>query len=85
MVKTGRCIFTVPIIIGRLTRSRSGTKDSYHGNSDRFDNDCIVRAEFGANMWRFALEAGFTSARIHSFEYASALAIEVTVSNERQT
>lgn len=83
LVKTGRCIFTVPIIIGRLTRSRAGLKDSYHGTSDQLDNDYTVRTEFGADMWRFALEAGFTSIRIHSFEYPSALAIEATFRNER--
>lgn len=83
LVKTGRCIFTVPIIIGRLTRSRAGLKNSYHGTSDQLVNDYIVHTEFGADMWRFAIEAGFTSTRIHSFEYPSALAIEATIKNER--
>lgn len=83
LVKTGRCIFTVPIIIGRLTRSRAGLKNSYHGTSDQLVNDYIVHTEFGADMWRFAIEAGFTSTRIHSFEYPAALAIEATIKNER--
>lgn len=82
LVKTGRCIFTVPIIIGRLTRSRAGLKNSYHGDSDQLDNNYTVHTEFGADMWRFAIEAGFASTRIHSFEYPSALAIEAT-NNER--
>jgi len=83
LVNTGRCIFTVPIVVGRLTRSRAGLKNSYHGTSDQLDNDCTVYTEFGADMWRFAIEAGFTAARIHSFEYPAALAIEATVKNER--
>ena len=83
LVKTGRCIFTVPIVVGRLTRSRAGLKNSYHGTSAQQDNDNTVYTEFGADMWRFAIEAGFTSARIHSFEYPAALAIEATVKNER--
>ena len=83
LVKTGRCIFTVPIVVGRLTRSRAGLKNSYHGTSAQIDNDCTVYTEFGADMWRFAIEAGFSSARIHSFEYPAALAIEATVKNER--
>lgn len=83
LAKTGRCIFTVPIIIGRLTRSRSGLKNSYHGAQDHLCNDYIVHTEFGADMWRFAIEAGFTSTRIHCFEYPSALAIEASTKNER--
>ena len=81
--KTGRCIFTVPIVIGRLTRSRAGLKGSYHGTSAQPDNDYAVYTEFGADMWRFVIEAGFTSVRIHSFEYPTALAIEATIKNER--
>lgn len=83
LVKTGRCIFTVPIVVGRLTRARAGLKNSYHGTSAQVDNDCTVYTEFGADMWRFVIEAGFTSARIHSFEYPAALAIEATIQNER--
>jgi SAM-dependent methyltransferase len=79
LVKTGRCIFTVPIIVGRLTRSRAGLKISYHGTSTQRDNDFTVYTEFGADIWRFVIEAGFTSARIHSFEYPAALAIEATI------
>jgi SAM-dependent methyltransferase len=81
LVKTGRCIFTVPIIVGRLSRSRAGLKVSYHGTSAQRDNDLIVHTEFGADIWRFVIEAGFTSARIHSFEYPATLAIEATISN----
>lgn len=77
MVKTGCCIFTIPII-GRLTCSRAGLKNSYHGISDQLDNDYTVHTEFGADMWRFAIEAGFNSTRVHSFECPSALAIEAT-------
>jgi SAM-dependent methyltransferase len=83
--KTGRCIFTVPIIIERLTRSRSGLTNSYHGAPGQLDNDFTVHTEFGADVWRFVIEAVFTSARIHCFEYPSALAIEASVSNERST
>lgn len=27
----GRCIFTIPIVVGRFSRSRVGLKNSYHG------------------------------------------------------
>ncbi|MBI4808483.1 MAG: methyltransferase domain-containing protein [Nitrosomonadales bacterium] len=83
LTKNGRCIFTVPIIIGRLTRSRAGLKNSHHGATNQLGVDYIVHTEFGADMWKFALEAGFTSTRIHCLEYPSALAIEATTNNEQ--
>ena len=80
--KTGRCIFTVPTVIGRLTRSRAKLKNSYHGAQNQKGGDFIVHTEFGADMWRFAIEAGFTSTRIHCLEYPAGLAIEATNINE---
>lgn len=82
LTNNGRCIFTVPIITGRLTRSRAGLKNSYHGAQNQFGGDYVVHTEFGADMWKFALEAGFTSTRIHSLEYPAALAIEAMNKNE---
>jgi len=73
---SGLCLYTVPLVVGRLTRSRSGMKNSYHGSTTQNTPDYIVRTEFGADMWRYALEAGFSSTRIHCFEYPAALAIE---------
>jgi len=78
LAKSGRCLFTVPIILGRLTRSRSGLRNSYHGSVDQFKTDLLVHTEFGADMWKFPLEAGFISVRIHSFEYPSGLVIEAS-------
>lgn len=83
LTNTGRCIYTVPTIIGRLTRSRAKLKNSYHGARGHLEGDYKVHTEFGADMWKFAIEAGFTSARIHCFEYPSALAIEASNINER--
>jgi SAM-dependent methyltransferase len=74
----GRCIFTVPIITGRMSRARTGLKNSYHGSSGQEMHDYIVHTEFGADVWCFAAEAGFTSINIHSFEYPACLAIEVS-------
>jgi len=78
LVNGGLCIFTIPIIIGRLSRSRIGMKNSYHGNPEQSDGDYIVHTEFGADMWTYVIKAGFSAARIHSFEYPAALAIEAT-------
>jgi len=76
MVKDGRCIFTVPIIVGRMTRSREGLKKSHHGDPLKLPDDYIVHYEFGADIWKFAFEAGFRSVRLHCAEYPSAIVIE---------
>jgi SAM-dependent methyltransferase len=74
----GLCIFTVPIVVGRMSRTRSGLKKSYHGSSGQETSDFIVHTELGADVWRFAAEAGFTRITIHCFEYPAGLAIEVS-------
>lgn len=71
----GKCIFTVPIIVNRLTRSRVGLEPSYHGQSGIFADDQIVCTEFGADIWRTVLEAGFSSCDFFSLEYPAALAM----------
>ena len=78
LVPTGHCVFTVPVIVGRLTRSRSGLKKSYHGDSANKEDDLVVHWEFGADFWKFVIEAGFSDMRIHCLEYPAALAIEAS-------
>lgn len=72
----GRCIFTVPIIVDRFSRSRHGLAPSYHGSPGDGRTDYLVHTEFGADVWRYVLEAGFQSAAIHCVEFPSAIAIE---------
>jgi SAM-dependent methyltransferase len=74
----GRCIYTVPIVVGRLTRSREGMKNSFHGSQETTNEGYIVRTEFGSDAWCYAAQAGFREIIIHNFEYPSALAIEVS-------
>jgi SAM-dependent methyltransferase len=71
----GHCIFTVPIIVGRMTRSRQGLSLSYHGQADINAQDQLVHTEFGVDIWTYVLEAGFISCDIVALEYPSALAI----------
>lgn len=71
----GKCIFTVPIIVDRLTRSRAGLVPSYHGQSGVPADDQVVCTEFGADVWQTVLKAGFCSCEIFSLEYPSALTI----------
>ena len=76
---TGACIYTVPLIIGKLSRSRQGMKDSFHGDSSGAASDLLVYTEFGADAWKYAIEADFNRVTIHNFEYPSAFSIEAIV------
>jgi len=73
--KHGRCIFTVPVIVDRFTRNRTGLKASYHGRSDVPAQDQLVYNEFGVDIWKTVIKSGFSSCEIFSFEYPSALTI----------
>jgi SAM-dependent methyltransferase len=70
----GGLCFTVPIIVGRLSRNRDGLTPSFHGNLDPMPEDFVVHTEFGADAWTYILEAGFTEVSIHSIEYPAAIA-----------
>jgi SAM-dependent methyltransferase len=69
----GKCIFTIPIIVNRMTRSRAGLSPSYHGQSGVPVDDQVVCTEFGADIWQIILKAGFCSCEIFSLEYPAAL------------
>ena len=70
----GFTCFTVPIVLGRLTRSREGLVPSFHGNRSN-PQDCLVQTEYGADVWSQVLDAGFTSCTIHSLSHPAALAL----------
>lgn len=70
----GVLCFTVPVIVGRMSRNRDGLLKSYHGNSATVADDFAVQTEFGADAWTYIFEAGFTEVSIHSVEYPSAIA-----------
>jgi SAM-dependent methyltransferase len=69
----GLCLFTVPMVVGRMTRSRAGLPPVFHGNPRTATDDQLVRNEFGADAWRFAIEAGFASCAILDFDYPAAV------------
>ncbi|GIX04108.1 MAG: hypothetical protein KatS3mg113_1114 [Planctomycetaceae bacterium] len=69
----GRCCFTVPVLVGRLTRSRAGLPASYHGSPEH-PADCFVHTEFGADAWRWVLQAGFETCTVHVWEDPTAYA-----------
>jgi SAM-dependent methyltransferase len=71
----GALCFTVPTVVGRLTRSRAGLPNSYHGSQEAQSEDYIVHTEYGADMWTHVLQAGFSAVSIHSVDFPSALAL----------
>jgi SAM-dependent methyltransferase len=74
--KGGACIFTVPTIVGRLSRSRNNLKPSYHGNVEQRGFDFRVATEFGADIWCYVLRSGFASCKLHAIDYPAGIAIE---------
>lgn len=71
----GRTIFTIPIVVDRMSRSREGLSPSYHGDPTTATADLLVRTEFGADAWTLALQAGFSRCELLAFDYPAAIAI----------
>lgn len=71
----GVMCFTVPTIVGRLTRDCAGRTPSYHGGPEDKGADLMVRTEFGADAWSWPLKAGFAAVTVTALEYPAALAL----------
>ena len=81
----GGCLcFTVPIIVGRLTRGRAGLAKSHHGDPSVSKDDFLVHTEFGADAWCFVMEAGFTRLAINQVSYPAATALTAWCDAPRQ-
>ena len=78
----GRLCFTVPVIVGRLTRSRAGLPPSYHGNSEVSPEDFLVHTEYGADAWTQVLRAGFTHVTVNQIDYPAALAMTAWIDGQ---
>jgi SAM-dependent methyltransferase len=71
----GHLCYTAPTIIGRLTRNRAGLPSSFHGRPKTGSDDYLVHTEFGADMWTYVIEAGFSSVTLHTLSFPDAIAI----------
>jgi SAM-dependent methyltransferase len=71
----GHLFYTVPIIIGRLTRTRRGLPPSYHGRQGTNRDDCIVQTKYGADFWCEIFEAGFREVSVTSLIFPASVAI----------
>jgi len=74
--KKGTCLFTIPIIVDRLTRTRQGLEPSFHGDNATSESDLIVHTEFGVDFWLYPIKAGFERLTMHAFEYPAALVLQ---------
>lgn len=70
----GLCLYTVPIVVGRMTRRRDGMPPAYHGLT-RSADDFRVVTEYGDDAWHQPLAAGFREVRLYSLEYPSSIAL----------
>jgi len=71
----GALCFTVPVVVGRLTRGRDGMARSFHGNPAVNADDYLVHTEFGADVWTHVMQAGFNNVTIHEVCYPVATAL----------
>lgn len=71
----GAVCFTIPVIVGRMTRDRTGLPPSFHGNAEMLAADWAVATEFGADAWTYVIRAGFSAVTIHVFEFPAATAL----------
>jgi SAM-dependent methyltransferase len=74
LAPNGVTCFTVPMIVGRLTRSRAGLVAAYHLGSSEAEH-VLVHTEFGADIWCQVIQAGFVQCCIHAIEFPAGLAI----------
>lgn len=71
----GFCCFTVPIVVGRPTRTREGLPPSFHGQANAKQAGNQVVTEYGSDVWKQVLEAGFDECRLTALEYPAGLAL----------
>jgi len=71
----GWCCYTIPIIPGRMSRSRAGLPPSYHGQVATSASDFLVHTEYGSDCWEQVFEAGFDEFRLVTVEFPTAQAI----------
>lgn len=74
----GFLFYTIPIVVGRLGRSRHGLPPSYHGKPGAGRTDYVVQWEYGADFWCEIFEAGFEQLSLTSLVFPASVAIAAT-------
>jgi len=71
---SGKLIFTTPIIVNRLSKSRQGLELSYHGSPHENLTEMLVHWEFGLDLWADLAQVGFESVKINFMNFPAGLA-----------
>lgn len=71
----GALIFTVPVIVGRMSRSRAGLPKSFHGAPNDVRDDMVVHTEYGADIWVSVMQAGFSRCEFFSYKFPAGIAL----------
>lgn len=71
----GWCCFTIPIVTGRMSRTREGLLPSHHGRHTTNQSDMLVQTEYGSDFWEPILQAGFDECRLVTVEFPTAQGI----------
>jgi SAM-dependent methyltransferase len=71
----GHLFYTVPIVVGRLTRRRTNLPRSYHGKPADLRDDYVVETEYGADFWCELFTAGFREISLTSLIFPASVAI----------
>lgn len=72
----GVLAYTIPMVVGRLSRARTGMEASYHGAEG--EDNYLVHTEYGADFWTDAVRAGFQQVSVHAFDFPAAQAVLAT-------
>lgn len=75
LVAGGHLVYTIPVVYGRLKRSRQGLKPSYHGAFGMAQHDWMVQTEYGADFWCEPIKAGFRKVSLITMDGPEALAL----------
>ena len=75
LTREGALVFSVPVVMGRVSRSRVGLPPSYHGPPGNADEALRVQTEFGADVWATVMRAGFDRCEFVSFMFPSGIAL----------
>lgn len=71
----GHLFYTVPVVIGRLTKPRANMPPSYHGAPGAGAEDYRVQTEYGADFWCQLFEAGFQNISLTSLIFPASVAV----------
>jgi SAM-dependent methyltransferase len=71
----GALIYTIPIVYGRLTRTRAALPPSYHGDASVSCPDWLVHTEYGADFWLQPMAVGFRKLALFSLTGPQSLAV----------